>query len=360
MSQRLARVRRQLEEHGYQALISTDPANIRYLTGFKGEPRTLLVTPDQFLLLTARRSLPWAIRQTATISDLLELSTAEEVPTEIARRLPNSPVTIALDASVSHASVLAWREELEPHRLKPGPVTETIRQIKSPAEVALLQESQRLNEAILAAVLPKIRPHMTERAVQGLFLAEMARRETVEGFAFTPIVAAGPTAWEIHHLPDTSVVGKDQMIILDHGVVYQGYASDMTRTVCLGKSTPEMREVHALVTEALEAAIASATVGKSNHEVDRVAREIIAQAGWGEFFTHGLGHQIGLQTHDPAPALSQKAREVSLEAGMTFTIEPGIYRQDKFGVRTEDVIVITDGPPKNLTRPAHRLLELDA
>lgn len=358
MKQRLDRTRARMEQLELDGVIVSDQANVRYLTGFKGEPRTLFITAKELLLITHSRTLPWAEAQTTALGQLLEIETSTQPAEVISKRLPESPFRIGLDQNISHSASKRWQEALAPHLLEPCPVIEHVRQIKSPDEVALMAKSQRLNESILAAVLPQIRPHMTERGVQGLILAEMARQEAIDAYSFTPIVAAGPSCWEIHHLPDNTVIGKNQMLLIDLGVIHQGYASDMTRTVCLGKATNEMREIHALVSTALEAAIEGSTEGRTNREVDKIARNIISDAGHGEVFTHGLGHQIGLETHDPVHPLSQEAPEILLEPGMAFTIEPGIYHKDKFGVRTEDVIVISKGKPMNLTRPSHQLLEL--
>ena len=358
MTQRLDRVHHRMHDLGLEALVATPPANVRYLTGFKGEPRALLVTPDHFLLVTALRTLPWAKDQTTPLQDALELATSDEPASVIASRLSKKGLSIGLDQGIPHPTLLHWQKALAPAEVAPHSVIEHVRRLKSPAEIALMRQSQELNEAIFAAVLPQIRPHMTERGVQGLLLAEMARHETVDAYSFPPIVAVGPNCWEIHHLPDHTVIGRDQMLLLDLGVIRRGYASDMTRTICLGKASPEMQDIHEIVTAALEAATWAALADTSNRAVDGVAREIITRAGHGEVFTHGLGHQIGLQAHDPAPPLSQKAPEIPLEPGMAFTIEPGIYLKNRFGVRTEDVVVITEDQPRNLTRPSHDLLEL--
>lgn len=358
MRQRLSQVRTHLAALALDAVIATDPANVRYLTGFKGEPRALIVTPHDFRLVTAFRTLPWAEEQTRPLAGVLELETHPQPAEAIFRRLPSTPLTLGIDQSISARNLAHWRETLSPHSIVPQPVIEHVRRLKSPAEVALMAQSQQINEAILAAVLPQIRPDMTERGVQGLLLAEMAHREDVDAFSFNPIVAAGANCWEIHHLPDHSVIGKNQILLIDLGVIHQGYASDMTRTICLGQATQHMREIHHLVTTALEAALGAATVGRTNRELDQVARQVITEAGHGEVFTHGLGHHIGLETHDPAPPLSQGAPEIPLEAGMTLTLEPGVYLQNQFGVRTEDVVVLTEDRPINLTRPSHGLLEV--
>ena len=358
MSERLTRIRSKLQEEGLDGLICCDPANVRYATGFKGEPRILIILPDEIILYTSIRTVAWAREHTKAIADSLELSTVDSPIEDLARRLSKTSLDLAIDQNITAASLSTWREKLAPHSINPRSIVEQVRQIKSPAEIALMQKSQQLNESVLGAVLPKIRPHMTERGVQGLILAEMARNEWIDGFSFEPIVAVGPNCWEIHHLSDDTVIGTDQMLLIDLGVRYQGYASDMTRTLCLGQASPKMRDIHHLVSHALESAISAATAGITNRELDQIAREIISDAGFGKTFTHGLGHHIGLETHDPAPPLSAKAPEIILAPGMALTIEPGIYLENQFGVRTEDIVIITDSAPVNLTRPSHQLLKI--
>jgi Xaa-Pro aminopeptidase len=248
---------------------------------------------------------------------------------------------------------------LAPHEVVASRAIDLARQIKSEAEIALLRQSQKLNEAVLTAVLPKIRPGMSERAAQGMILAEIAGREELDGYSFAPIVAAGSNAWEIHHLPDSTLLEKGDMVIIDLGVVFQGYASDMTRTICLGKPTARMREIYKCVALAQERAFNLVKPGVTNHELDTVTREVISQAGHGRGYTHGLGHSIGLETHDPGPNLSQRAAEVPLKAGMTLTIEPGIYLEGEFGVRLEDTIVVRPGGHENLTNQSLELFSLD-
>ncbi len=356
MTHRLARIRLRMKELELDAVITSNSANIRYATGFRGEPGTLLITRRELVLFTALRTLPWAQKQTAVLNSQIELSVESDPHQEITKLLSGSPLTIGIDQTASHNTFLAWQEKLQPHQLETTSLIEQIRQIKSPAEVVLLQESQRINETTFETILPKIRPDMTERGVQGLILAEMARNETIDRYSFMPIVAAGSNCWEIHHLPDDTVIGTDQMLLLDMGVFSNGYASDMTRTIALGKPTPQMRDVYQVVREAQSAAIAAIQPGIGTHEIDRVARDIITAAGFGETFTHGLGHSIGLETHDPGLVLSKKGPENTLQPGMALTVEPGIYLQNKFGVRLEDVIIVTEDGHLNLTHQTTELL----
>ena len=359
MKGRLAAIRAKMASLGLEALITSNQANIRYATGFRGEPHTLLLTNNEAVLYTSFRTLPWAEQQTQAIQPDLALSTVADPLTDIQERLANKDYSISVDSTLSHLEFLELQQQFAGHPLTCASPIELARRIKSPAEIDLLIQSQRLNESIFSTILPQIIPGMSERTVQGIILAEIAQREEVDGYSFTPIVAVGGNAWEIHHLPDDTKLQKDDMVLLDLGVRYQGYASDMTRTVCLGKATNEMKEAYQTVHEAQEAAIALMRPGIETHAVDRAAREVITQAGLHKGFTHGLGHSIGLETHDPGLNLSPFTSNEVLAAGMAFTVEPGIYLENAFGIRTEDILIITKEGRTNITKQPKDLSELN-
>jgi len=354
MLQRIDRIRSHMVSEKVDFFISSDAASVRYASGFRGEPRLLFISRDEVVLYTSFRSLPWARQQTKNV----ELLTCEDPLHEIYSRLPGTGI-VGVDHNVGFNRMQELRKRISPHDVVASRAIDLARQIKSETEIALLRQSQKLNEEVFTAVLPKIGPGMSERAAQGMILAEIAGREDLDGYSFAPIVAAGSNAWEIHHLPDSTLLRKNDMVIIDLGVVFQGYASDMTRTVCLGKPTDRMREIYECVALAQDRAFKLVRPGVTNRELDTVAREVISQAGHGREYTHGLGHSIGLETHDPGLNLSQRAAEVPLETGMTLTIEPGIYLEGEFGVRLEDTIVIRPGGHENLTGQSLDLLSLD-
>ena len=359
MSKRLRSIRTEMATLGLDALITTNQANVRYTTGFRGEPHTLLLTNNEAVLYTSFRTLPWAEQQTQATQSHLSLSTMAAPFSDIAKKLDHKSYTIAVDRSLSHLKFLELEHQFRDHKLLPSDPIERTRWVKSPSEIDLLTHSQRINENILSAVLPKIRPGMSERAVQGLILTEMAKREEVDSYSFCPIVAVGGNAWEIHHLPDDTKIKPNDMLLLDLGIIYQGYASDMTRTVCLGKATTHVKDTYATVQEAQEAAIAVMQPGIKTHQVDQTARQIITQADHQRSFTHGLGHSIGLETHDPGLNLSPFTSNEILTPGMAFTVEPGIYQENAFGIRTEDIVIITEEGNMNITNQPKDLLELN-
>jgi Xaa-Pro aminopeptidase len=353
MDERLTRIRERLTEEDIDALVSTDAMSIRYATGFCGEPRTLLLTNNQVVLYTSFRTLPWAEAQTRDI----ELSTHSDPIEDILNRISHV-ASIGVDPGIRHQHLLKLTDAWAPRKVVLSSAIDRTREIKSAAEIERLRQSQQHNEAVFNTVLPQIKPGMTERGVQGLILTEIASREVLDGYAFPPIVAAGANAWEIHHLPDSTPLQAGGMIIIDLGVMHQGYASDMTRTVCLGEPSDKMREVYACVSEAQDRAFAAIRTGATNHQVDTAARAVIAGAGLDRGFTHGLGHGIGLETHDPGITLSPNAAERPLEPGMVFTIEPGTYLEGAFGVRIEDTVVVRPDGFENFTRQSKAFTSL--
>ncbi|BCX46766.1 cytoplasmic peptidase PepQ [Haloferula helveola] len=354
MQARLDAVRRWMADNERDALYVTHPPNVRYLSGFRGEPAALFVDHDRAILITHDRSSRWARAQTSTFEVICDPD-----PVVHAGKLMEGPaLRIGVDHHIPHTTLLSLRGAWNRHTLEPSDGIESLRRIKSEAEIAILRDSQAINERIFRRVLEHIRPGMTERAAQGVMLAEMAADEAVDGPSFTPIVASAGNAWEIHHQPDSTVLRQGDMVILDLGVMHAGYASDMTRTICLGPATDAMREIHSLVGRAQQAAFDAIRHGISAYAADAAARSVIEAAGHGSAFTHGLGHGIGLETHDAGLRMSPSARDTELRNGMAVTVEPGVYLEDRFGVRTEDVVIVREDGIDNLTTFTHELIEL--
>jgi Xaa-Pro aminopeptidase len=312
------------------------------------------MTNDDALLMTSFRSERWARSQTESFEVNCEADPVRRITGLIGRR----ELRIGVDWHITHHSLTGLRAAWPEQTVEPANCIEMIRRIKSEAEIRRLRQSQQINEALFATFLDRIRPGMTERAAQGLILAEMAAHEGGECPSFNPIVAAGPNAWEIHHQPDDTLLNKGGMVIIDLGVKFGGYASDMTRSICLGSATDRMREIHAKVGEAQLAAFTEIRDGVLATTADAAAREVIRAAGHDRGFTHGLGHGIGLDTHDADLRMSPGAGDLRLRSGMALTIEPGIYLENEFGVRTEDVVIVRDAGFENLTAITHELIEV--
>lgn len=215
----------------------------------------------------------------------------------------------------------------------------TSNMIKNEQEIQSISKAAALGDRCFSHILGFIEPGMSEKQVA----AEIERflfDNGAEGLAFDTICVSGERSCLPHGEPSDKLIEKGEFLTLDFGAVIDGYCGDMTRTVAIGSATPEMRKIYDIVLEAQLAAIDFIKAGVRCFDADKVARDIINSAGYGEYYPHGLGHGVGTLVHE-APTLNAKSEEV-LEKDMVITIEPGIYIPDKFGVRIEDLAIVTD------------------
>ena len=227
-----------------------------------------------------------------------------------------------------------------------GPWLANLRMRKDGDEIAKMRQAVAITEVALQATLAKVRVGMTEREIANVLLLEMLGRGA-ESMPFEPIVLTGPKSALPHGAPGDRRVGAGDLLLFDFGVNVGGYASDITRTFAMGTVDDELRRVYDVVKRANEAGRHAARPGIEIQEVDRAARRVIVDAGYGQYFTHRTGHGLGLEGHEPPFAC--EGDTTILEPGMTFTVEPGIYLPGKGGVRVEDDLVITQGGCESLT-----------
>jgi len=341
---RLAAVRRRMRDKGLAALLVLDAANIRYLTGFNGEGVQAFVTSRSAWLLAVHRAIERAAEE-AVAFEVIDHKERPGFVTKWARRRTGR--TIGVEGSISYSAFVARRKALRPTRLKPCDAVRQSRAVKSPGEIACLRRAQREAEAIFDAFLGDLRPGMSEREAHHRLVELTYANPALDGPSFDPIVAAGPSAWSPHSRYTDRKLRRRDAVMIDMGVRYRGYCSDMTRTVFLGEPTQAMREVYAIVLEAQERAIAAIRAGVAGRDVDAAARDLIKERGHGEAFAHGLGHGVGYEVHEPPGLTGSKA---PLEEGMVVTVEPGIYLQGRFGVRIEDTVAVTADGCENLTK----------
>ena len=228
----------------------------------------------------------------------------------------------------------------------------SFRGVKEEWELKLMRKAQAITDKAFAEVVTRIKPGMTELELQAELIYCMYKNGGT-GLAFDPIVVSGPNTSQPHGVAGERVIQAGDFVTMDFGASYQGYCSDMTRTVAVGYATDEMKQVYDTVLKAQTAAIAATKAGIPGQSVDAVARKVIADAGYGEYFGHGYGHSLGLEIHEN-PGVNAGNTE-PLPAGAVCSAEPGIYLPGKFGVRIEDVTIIKEdgceditGSPKNL------------
>ncbi len=233
----------------------------------------------------------------------------------------------------------------------------SLRMHKDQTEVAAMRRAVQIAQTALRETLPQIRAGMTERELAAELTLHLLRNGSEPELPFFPIVASGPNSANPHAFPTERALAQGDLLILDWGAAYQGYASDLTRTFAIGEPEDELARVAQIVAEANGAARAKAGPGIQAGEVDRAARAVIEKAGYGQYFIHRTGHGLGLESHeDPYIRGDNQQR---LEQGMTFTIEPGIYLPGRGGVRVEDDFLITADSGESLSDLPRELILLD-
>ncbi len=230
-----------------------------------------------------------------------------------------------------------------------------IRMEKDEHEIALMRQAVQIVEESLAATLPIIQAGISEMEIAAQLEYEMRRRGS-EGTPFGTIVASGYRGALPHGRASTKKIETGELIVIDFGAIYKGYVADMTRTVALGEVSPTLKTIYSIVKQANETAIAAIKPGMTAHAIDDLARGIICDAGYGDYFTHRLGHGIGLSAHEE-PYMMQR-NQLVLKPGMAFTVEPGIYVQDVAGVRIEDNLIVTENGYENLMTYSKELIIL--
>jgi Xaa-Pro aminopeptidase len=227
------------------------------------------------------------------------------------------------------------------------------RQVKEAYELERMRKAQQITDAAFAEVLTRIDVGMTEKEVAAELIYCLLKNGG-EGLSFDPIVVSGPNTSLPHGVPSDRRLKEGDLVTMDFGVIYQGYCSDMTRTVALGYATEEMRKVYDTVLKAQLAGIEATRAGVKGKDIDAAARQVIVDAGYGDYFGHGYGHSIGMECHEQ-PSCSP-AGETVMEENMVSSAEPGIYLPGKFGVRIEDVVIIKADGCEDITRSPKNLI----
>jgi len=234
-------------------------------------------------------------------------------------------------------------------------LVELERQLKEPEEIERMSQAAAIADAAFQHILGVMKPGVAERDI-ALELEFTMRRSGSEEMPFDPIVASGPNAARPHAIPGARELEVGDMVVLDFGAKVGGYCSDMTRTVVIGKASDDQRRIYDAVLEANEAGLASVRAGLPCTEVDLAARTVLQGYGLGEYFTHGVGHGVGLDVHE-SPTLSPRSNQ-SLRRSMAVTVEPGVYVSGVAGVRIEDLVVVEEAGCRILTHSPKELIEI--
>lgn len=349
---RIQNLQKIMREEAIDAFFIYSTVNRIYFTGLETSNGLLLVEArgeavfytDFRYIEVARRTMPGCeIRKFAPQEE--QLAHYKELAAGWRR--------IAYEGSLTTAQFLPLKNRLEPAEFVDGAAhIAKLRAVKSPDELDALRRSAKANDDLFAALIQTIRPGMTELEILRQFRLLLVERDLTE--SFSPIICAGVNAVECHHQPDGSVLKPGSELLIDMGVKVDRYCSDMTRTLFFGDPTPRFDEIHSLVLRANQAAIAAIKPGIPCNEIDAIARGIITDAGYGDFFDHSLGHSVGLEIHE-WPNFS-KNTTAPLQPGMVLTVEPGIYIPGDIGVRIEDLICVTETGCEILSHTPHAII----
>lgn len=364
---RLNRLRALMAVDDLQGFFVSNLTNIRYLCGFSGSNAFLLVSHDGAWFFSDGRYRLQAAEQVAeaeigiftTHSDLVSALGERKARSGLSRiGFEGGDVTVAsrrpgweLPPGMDKLGTYFPGSEL----VATGGWIEGLRRIKEPAEVGLMREAARMADEGLEYILNKVGPGMTEREI-ALDLEFRLRTRGAEDVSFDPIVGAAEGSAFVHGRPSDRPVKKDRYLLIDVGCILDGYCSDLTRTVVVGKADSRHREVYEAVLAAQLAALQSLRAGTPSSEVDGAARAVLENAGLGEAFSHGLGHGVGLQIHEE-PSLKKEMGN-PLETGNVVTIEPGAYLPGWGGVRIEDLVLVTEGGGEPLSSARKQLIEI--
>lgn len=356
---RIDALRAKLAEKKLSGLVVTDKTNRRYLCGFTGSNGLLLVTENKLILFVDGRYTEQASQQTTGV-EICEIPIGSHL-IEVMRPF------IARMKVGFEAETISYQTFTELHFLMKEAngqliatknMVESLRMIKSSKEICALRQAAQIADQTLERIMPMIRVGMTELDLANE-LDYRSKKLGSEGPAFETIVASGERTALPHAHASQKKLEANELIMIDFGTIYDGYYSDITRTIGFGEVKPEIRETYEILLAAQKSAVQKVSFNKTLGEIDQVARQALRKEGLEDHFSHNLGHGIGLSCHE-YPALAPQ-NELPIQANMTFTIEPGVYfPKEKFGIRIEDDVLVNDlGNAELLTKFSKEWITID-
>lgn len=342
---RQQRVREAMAGHRLDGLLLTHPADLAWLSDFTGHDSIGLLSATDFLLVTDFRYKEQADIEAGWLKQIIREGKMSEA---LAGAIGQAGVRrIGFEANfTTFGQIEALNKALKQHQsgreveLVPlEDVLVNLRKLKDELEIGLIRESIGVAQEAFKALRPHLKPGKTETELAGILIMELRRRGASDA-SFPPIIAAGASSSLPHYRPAEARVAADELLLIDWGGIFKGYCSDLTRTFLLGNVPAKLKEIYKVVLDAQLAAIAALGPGTTTMAADKVARDVIMRAGYGEQFGHGLGHGIGRDIHE-LPSLRKTGPDQQLQPGMVVTVEPGIYLPGQGGVRIEDDVLIT-------------------
>lgn len=349
----LERIMDALKASDLDALLITSDVNRFFASGFPSSAGVCVVTKEKGYLFTDFRYIEAARAQAKGFA--VAMTTREKPYAALIRDVLSSDAVGALGFEEEKVTVSEHMSFCESLRVKLAPaqgILTKLRAAKQPGELAVMRRAQEITDFVFAQTLKLVRPGVSEKEL-ACELVYGLLKNGAENVSFDPIVVSGENTSKPHGVPGARKIREGDFVTMDFGCIYEGYCSDMTRTVAVGRATDEMKKVYDIVLRAQEAGIRAARAGKAGRGIDAAARSLIENEGYGACFGHGFGHGLGIEVHEK-PGASPSENEL-LPEGAVISAEPGIYLAGRFGVRIEDVLVLSregcedlTGSPKNL------------
>ncbi len=340
---------------GASAVLVTSPENRLFTTGFSSSAGMHLITANTSLFITDFRYIE-AARAAICDTEIVMIERGQKYSALInsaVKRLGIDEVAFE-DTAVTASEAEVYKKNFEFTLVPAGNAFAHLRAVKNEHELDLMRHAQKITDAAFADLLGAIRAGMTEREIRAELIYRLYKFGA-DGLSFDPIVVGGPNSSLPHGVATDRPVQNGEFLTMDFGVLYRGYCSDMTRTVCIGQPSDEMRHIYNTVLEAQLLGLKTARAGLHwVRECDGVVREFIASKGYGPNFGHGLGHGLGIEVHESLDYDAEKPG-IAPENGVV-SVEPGIYLEGKFGVRIEDCVILKDGGNENMTKSPKELI----
>ncbi|GEN87413.1 Xaa-Pro peptidase family protein [Oceanobacillus sp. FSL W8-0428] len=351
---KIDRLREKLEENKVDAIIVDSPYNRRYITNFTGTAGTALVTADKAIFITDFRYTEQAAEQ-AEAFEIVEHK--HGMNQEIANQIDKLGVKkLAFEKNyTTYSQFETYQHQFSQELVPVEGIIEALRMIKTDDELAVMKKAAKIADDAFAHIQSFIQPGVPEIEISNE-LEFFMRRQGATSSSFDTIVASGLRSALPHGVASTKKIQEGELVTLDYGALYDGYCSDITRTVAVGEISVELREIYDIVLEANLRGVKGTKPGMTGKEADALTRDYITEKGFGERFGHSTGHALGMEVHE-GPGLSSRSEAV-LKTGMVVTVEPGIYVPGLGGCRIEDDIVITDSGNERLTFAPKEFIQL--
>ncbi len=345
-----------LLSNAWEAILLTSPANRQYATGASIEEGMCLVTANRALYFTDSRYIETARHQLPRM-EVRQVGGMHSYSSVIREILAEEELTVLgiEEEDLSYGAAERLKESLSLPLVGVQTKLNALRCQKEPWEQEKMRKAQEIADRVFAELLPNIRVGMREKELEAELIYRLYRAGA-QGLSFPPIVVSGPNSSLPHGVAGERRLAPGDFVTMDFGVKLEGYCSDMTRTVALSYATSRMRRIYQTVLQAQAAGLAATRAGQTGAEIDGAARKVIEEAGFGACFGHSYGHSLGLEIHE-APNCSP-FNHAPIPEGAVVSAEPGIYLPGEFGVRIEDVVIVTADGYENLTRSPKELLVL--